>query len=101
MSSATAHSLPPRATFVLIRYVWILLAIILLVPVGIASWFYLAAHSALPKLDGTIKVSGLIAPVEVTRDAQGVPHIRAANMHDLLFAQGYVTDQARLWQLDM
>ncbi|MGC2298072.1 MAG: penicillin acylase family protein, partial [Acidobacteriaceae bacterium] len=31
----------------------------------------------------------------------GVPHIEAANLDDLLFAQGFVTAQDRLWQMDM
>jgi penicillin amidase len=39
--------------------------------------------------------------VTVARDAQGVPHIRARSMDDLVFAQGFVTAQDRLWQMDM
>jgi penicillin amidase len=39
--------------------------------------------------------------VNVVRDAQGVPHINAASLDDLFFAQGYVTAQDRLWQMDM
>ena len=35
------------------------------------------------------------------RDAEGVPHLRAASLEDLLFAQGYVTAQDRLWQMDL
>src|SRR5512146_265053 len=66
-----------------------------------ALWFYTAARGALPQLDGTIAVAGLSAPVKVVRDAQGVPHISAANLPDLLFAQGYVTAQDRLWQMDL
>src|ERR1019366_287629 len=31
----------------------------------------------------------------------GVPNIAAANLPDLFFAQGYVTAQDRLWQMDM
>ena len=34
------------------------------------------------------------------RDQHGVPHIEAASEDDLLFAQGYVTAQDRLWQMD-
>jgi len=55
----------------------------------------------LPQLDGTLTVYGLAAPVTVKRDAQGVPHIRASSMDDLVFAQGFVTAQDRLWQMDM
>ena len=42
----------------------------------------------------------LSAPVIVRRDAHGVPHIEAATEHDLFLAQGYVTAQDRLWQMD-
>ena len=63
--------------------------------------FHFVATSSLPRLDGTITVAGLAAPVEIIRDAQGVPHIRAQSLPDLLFAQGYITAQDRLWQMDM
>jgi penicillin amidase len=36
----------------------------------------------------------------VRRDARGVPHIEAATQDDLFVAQGYVTAQDRLWQMD-
>jgi len=48
----------------------------------------------------TLRLPGLSAPVEVLRDAQGVPHIYAQSMPDLFLAQGYVTAQDRLWQLE-
>jgi penicillin amidase len=57
-------------------------------------------RASLPQLDGTIHVAGLAAPVTVTRDPQGVPSIHAATLDDLLFAQGYITAQDRLWQMD-
>ena len=60
----------------------------------------LAARS-LAQLDGTLKVPGLTAPVEVIRDKQGIPHIYAKNDGDMFFAQGYVMAQDRLWQLEM
>jgi penicillin amidase len=65
------------------------------------AWFYRTAHSSLAQLDGTITVPGLAAPVTVIRDAHGVPHVTAASLEDLFFAQGYVTAQDRLWQMDM
>ncbi len=34
-------------------------------------------RAALPPLDGTLRVAGLAGPVEVLRDPEGVPHIRA------------------------
>ncbi len=59
-----------------------------------------AARAALPALDGDLHVAGLSAPVLVRRDAHGVPHIEAATKDDLFVAQGYVTAQDRLWQMD-
>src|ERR1700761_4494208 len=51
-------------------------------------------------LDGSVPVAGLSAPVTITRDAQNVPSIHAANLDDLLFAQGYITASDRLFQMD-
>ncbi len=59
------------------------------------------AHSALSTLAGTLKIPGLQRPVTVLRDAWGVPHIYAQNQHDLFFAQGYVTAQDRLFQMEL
>src|SRR2546423_2553377 len=65
------------------------------------AWFLTTARSALPELDGTVSAPGLSAPVSVTRDGHGVPTIEAANLDDLFFAQGYVTAQDRLFQMDL
>jgi len=54
----------------------------------------------LPQTHGTITVAGLEASVEVIRDRWGVPHIYAANERDLMFAQGFVHAQDRLWQME-
>ena len=64
-------------------------------------WLRAAATDSLPQIDGTLAVAGLSAPVTVERDAHGVPHIHAASMDDLLFAQGFVTAQDRLFQMDL
>src|SRR5512146_2170678 len=77
------------------------LAVAMLFGIGGGLWFYSAMRAALPQVDGKLQVAGLTAPVTVVRDAQGVPHLRAANLEDLFFAQGYVTAQDRLWQMDM
>jgi penicillin amidase len=60
-----------------------------------------AMRDNLPQLDGSLTVYGLTAPVTVQRDDRGVPHIRAASMDDLIFAQGFVTAEDRLWQMDL
>src|ERR1017187_6620956 len=65
-------------------------------------WLRSAEIAALPVLDGDLHLvnSGLSAPVVVRRDAHGVPHIQAASQDDLFVAQGYLTAQDRLWQMD-
>ena len=55
---------------------------------------------ALSELDGELHLPGLSAAVIVRRVDHGVPHIEAANENDLFLAQGYVTAQDRLWQMD-
>jgi penicillin amidase len=79
----------------------ILLVLAVLGLLSARSWMRHAADAALPQLDGSLRVAGLTAPVSVTRDAQGVPHIRAASLDDLVLAQGYVTTQDRLFQMDL
>jgi penicillin amidase len=56
---------------------------------------------ALPLVNGTLRVRGLSAPVQVVRDRWGIPHIAAATEADLFFAQGFVQAQDRLFQMDL
>ncbi len=63
-------------------------------------WLKQTLHASLPQLDGSITLPSLAAPVTIQRDNHGVPYIRAASLDDLLFAQGFVTAQDRLWQMD-
>jgi penicillin amidase len=74
-------------------------ALLLAAGVGVL-WLRAAARAALPVLDGDLHLAGLSAPVIVRRDGHGVPHIEAATQEDLFVAQGYVTAQDRLWQMD-
>lgn len=43
----------------------------------------------------------LKSKVTVKYDNYGIPHIYASNLHDLMFAQGYVVARDRLFQMDM
>ncbi len=56
---------------------------------------------AAPVAAGQIVLPGLDAPVTVTRDGNGVPHILARNEHDLFFMQGRIHAEDRLWQMDL
>jgi penicillin G amidase len=78
----------------------VLFVLLLFAPLAGVLWLRSATKSALPQLDGDIHLAGLSAPVTVRRDAHGVPHIEAATQDDLFVAQGYVTAQDRLWQMD-
>jgi penicillin amidase len=77
-----------------------LLALLLVAVAAVVLWIRAAEKAALPVLDGDVHVAGLSAPVTVRRDGHGVPHIEAATEDDLFLAQGYVTAQDRLWQMD-
>ena len=77
-----------------------LFVVLLFAPLAGVLWLRSAAKAALPQLDGDVHLAGLSAPVTVRRDAHGVPHIDAATQDDLFVAQGYVTAQDRLWQMD-
>lgn len=65
---------------------------------GAAVWWVVCRP--MPQTTGAIRAAGLAAEVVVRRDSLGVPHISARSLHDLYFAQGYVTAQERLWQMD-
>lgn len=60
-----------------------------------------AAAAAVPDLEGEIAVPGLGAPVEVTHDRWGVPHVYADTLDDLFRAQGFLVASERLFQLDL
>ncbi len=48
-----------------------------------------------------IKIPSIQNPVAVWFDERLVPHVKAANDHDLYFVQGYIHAYFRLWQMDM
>jgi penicillin amidase len=59
------------------------------------------ARVGLAPVEGTLRLSGLQESVEIIRDRWGVPHIYAANTHDLYFAQGFVMASERLFQMEV
>jgi penicillin G amidase len=80
----------------LLKYINIAIAILILLA---ALGVYWIAWRPLPQSSGTIR-AGVTNKVTVSFDALGEPHIAAGNQDDLLFAQGYVTAQERMWQMD-
>jgi penicillin amidase len=101
MSTVTAAGVPVSRRSTGIRILLWLISIVVLIAAGTVAYAYFAARSALPQLDGRLPVKGLSGVVKVTRDGHGVPAIEATTLEDLFFAQGYVTAQDRLWQMDV
>ena len=83
------------------RKLVIALVVLLVSMAAITTTFGLLVLRPLPSVDNDERLLGLDERVEVLRDTYGVPHIFATDTHDLFFAQGYVTAQDRLWQMDI
>ncbi len=99
--STIATIAPATRRSPVLRILFWLICLVVAILVGVVGYAYFIARSALPQLDGRLQVNGLSAPVTVTRDTHGVPTIEATSLDDLFFAQGYVTAQDRLWQMDV
>ena len=56
--------------------------------------------TALPDVTSPQRLGGLLGPVDVWRDSDGIPHARATTLHDAFFAQGFVHAQDRLWHME-
>jgi penicillin G amidase len=48
-----------------------------------------------------LAIEGLSQPLQLWRDAWGIPHIKANNERDVFIGLGYAHAQDRLWQMDM
>jgi penicillin amidase len=101
MSTLTVTSAPASRRSTGVRILLWLLLILILLAAGVVAFAYFVVRSALPQIDGSLQVKGLSAAVKVTRDGHGVPAIEATTLEDLFLAQGYVTAQDRLWQMDI
>lgn len=75
------------------------LLVCLVILAGLDRVMWLKA--GLPQTSGTRVLDGLTAPVTITRDAHGVPHIFAEQRDDALFALGFAHGQDRMWQMEM
>ncbi len=82
------------------KLLWFFGILVLVVILISAGGYYYFVRMPLPVTEGELKIEGLQAKVEVLRDRWGVPHIYAANEHDLFMAQGFVQAQDRLWQME-
>ena len=76
---------------------WLLL---LAIAAAVVAYLYVRAAGQ-PRVDGTLRLTGLTAPVKVMRDELGIPYVFAENVPDLIRAQGFVTAQNRLFQMEL
>jgi len=51
-------------------------------------------------VDGRTVVSGIGSPIEILRDPDGIPHVRAGSAPDAFFGQGWVHAEDRLFQME-
>ena len=51
--------------------------------------------------DGAMQIAGLGGEVTITRDKNGVPHVKAATRADVAAGLGFVHAQERLWQMEV
>ncbi|MFJ9615703.1 penicillin acylase family protein [Streptomyces noursei] len=80
------------------------LTVVLLLVAGIgfgAYWGVSTVRASFPETTGSLKLPGLTDPVDVVRDANGIPQIYADTDEDLFRAQGYVQAQDRFWEMDV
>ncbi len=60
-----------------------------------------AAFWSVPASAQQLELPGLKGKAVIVRDAEGIAHIRAKNRHDLLYVQGWVHAEDRLFQMDL
>ena len=84
------------------RLIVIVVVLLLVGVIGYGSfWTVSSVRASFPLTTGSLKLKGLSAPVQVVRDANGIPQIYADSSADLFMAQGYVQAQDRFWEMDV
>ncbi|MFE9951845.1 penicillin acylase family protein [Streptomyces sp. NPDC005531] len=82
----------------------IVIALVLALVAGIgygAYWSVATVRASYPQTNGSVKIDGLSANVDVKRDSYGIPQIYADSDTDLFRAQGFVQAQDRFWEMDV
>ncbi|WP_335970974.1 penicillin acylase family protein [Streptomyces sp. CA2R106] len=82
----------------------IVIAVVLLLVAGLgygSYWSVSTVRASFPQTSGSLKLKGLSAPVDVDRDANGIPQLYADTPDDLFRAQGYVQAQDRFYEMDV
>ena len=77
--------------------------ILLLVPLAVmvlGAGVLWASRSQAPS-DGAMQIAGLSGEVTITRDHNGVPHVKAGTRADVAAGLGFAHAQDRLWQMEV
>jgi penicillin G amidase len=82
---------------------FVLVLVVLLIAGTAGAGFFAVqtVRSSFPAVEGSVKVAGMTAPVDVKRDGNGIPQLYADSSEDLFRAQGYVQAQDRFWEMDV
>jgi penicillin amidase len=83
------------------RVAGLALGLVGVVVLGGGLWVGHRLNDSLARLDGEVRIAGLSAPVEIERDALGVPTIRGAGRDDVALATGFLHAQERFFQMDL
>ncbi|WP_103502090.1 MULTISPECIES: penicillin acylase family protein [Streptomyces] len=94
--------MPAKKKLRRLRLFAIFLVLLLLAGLGFSAfWTVSTVRASHPQMTGQIKIDGLSAPVNVKRDANGIPQLYADSAEDLFRAQGFVHAQDRFWEMDV
>lgn len=84
-----------------LKWTLIILAILAVIIIGLLIYVNAYIDRSLAQTEGTVSLNGLEEEVTVVYDEVGVPHIQATNDLDLFYAQGYITAQDRIFQMEL
>lgn len=82
---------------------WAIAAAVVLIglPIVGGAGAWLIGRASVAPLSGKLDLPALSTPVDVVRDAEGVPHLFGRSLNDLYAALGFVHAQDRLWQMEL
>jgi len=78
-----------------------ILSVLAVLALAALAWGYFQMRGSLAQLDGSRPLAGLAAPVQIARDAHGVPRLTGTNRADVARALGFVHAQDRFFQMDL
>jgi penicillin amidase len=84
-----------------LRWIGRIAAGVLVLALFVAWAAYFTLRNTVPSASGTLAVPGLVAPVRIVRDGEGVPHIFANSLEGIHFGIGFAHAQDRLWQMEL